>query len=364
MAPPIDTTVDQKSVPQNNDQDPNVKLPQHVQDAARAAERFYEKPAKTPEEIAAETEAARVAAEAEATRKALEANSHLQRENQPPQNQEVSEESWQQRFLSMQGRWKSSQVQLGQLQEQLVQVGDELSRATELLSRAGVQQQAPHGGQSAPLGHGHGNLITEQDRETYGEDMIDLARRAALEAVSPELTALKAENADLKKNQISNAQKELRTQLARAVPNWKNIQADPRWAQFLRLPNIYTNEVRAKMLKAAWDAGDASRTIALFQDFEKEVKATGGQLPSGQQAQPTPAPREAALDLENLAAPGRARPASGDAHVPAEKPTYSRAQISQFYSDSRKGVYNGRQAEYDRIQNDLSAAQREGRIRG
>jgi hypothetical protein len=347
----IDVTVDQKPIPQNNDQDPNVSLPQHVRDGARAAEAYYQTAPQTPEEIAAAAEATRVAAEAQ-----------TQSPPQPtPQHQDVSEDGWQQRFLSMQGRWKASQVQLGQLQEQLIQMGDELGRTTELLSRAGVQQPAAN---EAPRGHAHGNLITEQDRETYGEDMIDLARRAALEAVSPELTALKAENADLKKNQITNAQKDLRTYLARSVPNWKAIQADPRWQQYLSLPNIYTNELRGKMLKAAWDAADASRTVAIFQDFIKEVHATGGQLPSVTQPQPHVAPREAALSLEDLAAPGRARPAGGDAHVPAEKPIYTRAQISQFYSDSRKGYYNGRQADYDRIQNDLTAAQREGRIQG
>lgn len=365
MAPLIDITVDQKTVPQNNDIDPNVILPQHVRDGAARAEAFYENPVPTPEELAA-AEAARTAADAEATRAAQAAqNQSPPIPNQALEPQTISEDGWQQRFLSMQGRWKASQVENGRLQEQLIQAGDELGRATELLSRAGVQHHAPAAGQDASRGQSHGNLITDQDRETYGDDMIDLARRAALEAVSPELTALKQENADLKKSQLSGAQKDLRAQLSRFVPNWKNIQADPRWQQFLRLPNVYTNEVRGKMLKAAWDAGDASRTVALFQDFEKEVKATGGQPPSGQQAQPViPVPRNAALDLESLAAPGRARPASGDNQVPADKPIYTRAQISQFYSDSRKGLYNGRQAEYNAIQNDLSAAQREGRIRG
>jgi hypothetical protein len=361
-----ETTVDQK-VPQNNDPDPNVHMPQHVRDAAKRAEAFYDPPVKTPEEIAAETaaaEAARVTAEQEAARLANQQPDPNQ-QRQPPQNQDISEDSWQQRFLSMQGRWKASQTEVGRLQEQLVQVGDELGRATELLARAGVQGRAPAAGQDAPRGQTHGNLITDQDRETYGDDMIDLASRVAKAAVAPELEALRSENEALKKSQISNDQKALRVQLSRDVPNWRAIQSDPRWVQYLNLRNVYTNEVRGKMLKAAWDAADASRTIAIFQDFIKEVQATGGQLPSATRTQPAqPAPREAALDLETLAAPGRARPASGDNQVPAEKPSYTRADISKFYADSRKGLYAGRQAEYDRIQNDLSAAQREGRIRG
>jgi hypothetical protein len=362
-----ETTVDQRNTPQNNDPDPNVTMPRHVREAAERAENFYKKPEPTAEEA----EAQRVAAEAETQRLAQEAlnqppaNQPLDPNQHPqPQAQQVSEEGWQQRFLSMQGRWKASQTEVGRLQEQLVQVGDELGRATELLSRAGVQQHAPAAGHQPQPGHVHGNLITDQDRETYGDDMIDLASRVAKAAIAPELDALRTENAELKKNQITTAQKDLRAALQRAVPSWKAIQADPRWGQYLRLPNVYTNELRSKMLKDAWDAADASRTIAIFQDFVKEVQATGGQLPSPQ-PQPQPlAPRAAAMNLEDLTAPGRARPASGDNQVPADKPYYTRADISKFYADSRKGLYAGRQAEYDRIQNDLTAAQREGRIRG
>lgn len=366
---PTTTIVNQTPLGQN-EPDPNVTLPRHVREAAERAENYYKKPEPTAEEAAAAS-----AAEAEAQRIAQEAaNQPPPVPNQPldpnqqlqPQPQQVSEEGWQQRFLSMQGRWKAAQTENGRLQEQLIQVGDELGRATELLSRAGVQQHAPTAGQDASRGQSHGNLITEQDRETYGDDMIDLARRAAMEAVSPELAQLKSENAELKKNQITNDQKALRVQLARAVPNWKAIQADPRWAAYLRLPNVYTNQVRSQMLKAAWDAADASRTIAIFQDFVKEVQATGGQSPSLQpQPQPQPAPRAAAMNLEDLAAPGRARPASGEgSSLPADKPIYTRANIARNYADKRRGAYTGQEAVWAKLEADMIAAGNEGRVRG
>jgi hypothetical protein len=91
------------------------------------------------------------------------------------------------------------------------------------------------------------------------------------------------------------------------------------------------------MLNGAHQAAHAPTVIALFRDFINEVRATGGTLPTSQSQQPavtstvTEAPRQPAMNLESLAAPGRARPATGESQTPADKPTYTRAQISRFY---------------------------------
>jgi hypothetical protein len=44
-------------------------------------------------------------------------------------------------------------------------------------------------------------LITAEDKEKYGAELIDLSKRAAKEAMAAELNALRQENASLK-NQI------------------------------------------------------------------------------------------------------------------------------------------------------------------
>jgi hypothetical protein len=115
--------------------------------------------------------------------------------------------------------------------------------------------------------------------------------------------------------------------------------------------------------------------VAIFKDFVTEVRATGGVVPgtqpaAQQQVQDQQQSRQAAVNLETLAAPGRARPAGGDTpNTPAEKPTYTRQQIAQFYADKRRaiqgqGPYAGRDQEAARIEADIMAAQMEGRVRG
>lgn len=371
----VDKIVDQVQNPNEVLADPNVIEPRHVREARELAESYYQPPAPTPEQIAA-AEAAAIAtaahtsdppnaeaqaAEAAARAAAVQPTTHAV---PVPTTQDLQDDSWAGRYNSMRGRWEGSQRQLGSLQEQLVQAGDEIGRLNALLARGGVDPRTQP--QNTPSNHG--NVITEADRDTYGEELIETMARVAKGTVQPELDRLTAENAELKKRTITSDQKDLRQKLQTAVPNWTAIQASDGWKSWLRLPNVYTGVLRGNMLKAAYDAADASQVIALFKDFVSEVQATGGNVPTNsrqeQQAQPAPQ-RQAAVALEDLAAPGRAKPASGnDPAGSADKPIITRAYISDHYRKSRQGYYTGRQAEYAAAEAAIQAATREGRIQG
>ena len=104
-----------------------------------------------------------------------------------------------------------------------------------------------------------------------------------------------------------------------AAPNWREINRNPRWLQWLQEIDSLSGRTRQQLLNDATAAGDAPRVIAFFRGFQQEV---------GQ-------------------APGRARPAR------PEKPIYTRAQIAQLYSAHRKGAYVGREAEWARQDADI-----------
>lgn len=350
--------------------DPNVRIPDHVrrasEDAARIHAQAYQ-PAEDPAATAAAAEAARAAAaqtaaEGQITQPQPEPQSQADFTG-PADVQALHDSEWARRYNSMQGRWAASERSRAAMEVQMGELGQELVRTQNLLTQ--VQTAQPQARPNAPQATHHENLITPKDREDYGDELVDLAKRAALSAVGPQMDALQAENARLTKQVQSTSRRDLFAKLDGAVPSWREINTSVQFKSWLRLPNVYTRQLRGNMLKAAVDGADAPQVIALLKDFLSEASATGQQVPMVQAEQPaTLAPREAALSLETLAAPGRARPATGDSQMPADKPIYSRADISKFYEDSRKGLYAGRTADYDRIQNDLTAAQREGRIRG
>jgi hypothetical protein len=64
--------------------------------------------------------------------------------------------------------------------------------------------------------------------------------------------------------------------------------------------------------------------------------------------------------LERQVAPGRSRGSSGAANQTSK--SYTPDDIKAFFNDVRSGKFKGREAERDRTERDIFAAQREGRI--
>ena len=326
--------------------DPNVAMPEHVRRAAEEADKLH-KQVYTPEPQA---------------QPQPEPQAQPQAQPQPlqPGEENVTAEEWRHRFLSMKGRFDQSKHTIGAMEVQMSELAAELQRAQAMLQ---TQPQAQPQHQTQPV---HNNLITDADREAYGDELIDLARRAAMSTVAPEIEDLRTRNAELTKQVKNTSRRELFSSLDRQLPQWRQINSDVRFKSWLRLPNVYTGMVRAEMLKEAVDGADAPKVLAFFKDFLTEAQATGQMAPAQPQEQPAqqqPA-RQAAVALETLAAPGKARPAPGEGQVLPEKPVYSRADISRFFDEKRKGLWANRIAEAQAFENDLSLAQREGRIRG
>ena len=349
--------------------DPNVRVPDHVRRAAEEAEAIYKRayPTEVPAEVKPEPAAPAPVAQEQPAPAAEAQPEQVPQQAQPehtplkPGEENISAEEWRHRFLSMQGRYNSAAKQIGSMEQQMQELGQELVRTQNMIAHAQAQPQQ----QAAPQRPAHGNLITDEDRQNYGDDLIDLARRAAMDSVQPQLSHLEEENKRLT-NQVRNtAKRELFITLDGKLPNWRAINNSIQFKSWLRLPNLYTGRIRGQMLQDGVAGANAPVVIQLFKDFLAEANATGQMVPAPQieQTAPLASPRAPAVALETLAAPGRARPPSGDSQTSVDKPIYTRAQISKFYEDSRKGLYAGRQADYDAMQADLTAAQREGRIR-
>lgn len=268
--------------------------------------------------------------------------------------------TWHHRYLSMQGRWQASQRLIGDMQEQMTQMGDELVRSQQVIrARAPEPLRAGAPIPAAPAT----NLLTPQDTETYGTELIDFAKRAAQEAVAPVLTELREENQQLKKQVNGGRMAGALAQLGQAVPNWRDINRMPAWNNWLRQRDVYSGKLRHVLLNEANAAADAPRMTAFFLNFLAEQEATGQPVPTTQQVAPVVAPRVATIPLVTLAAPGRAKPAGGDTPAPADKPILTRPQIAEFYRRVRAGYYNGQEAEKAKDEAIIFAAQREGRVR-
>jgi hypothetical protein len=273
-----------------------------------------------------------------------------------PADGDESPDAWKRRFLRMQGSYNASQKTIGEMQEQMTQLGNELLHLQRMPPQS-RQQSSPPPLPEAPT------YLTQEDVQNYGNDLIDVTQRAALHAIAPHLMSLEQQNAELQARLAKEARRNLDQQVEMSVPNYREIDRDPRWHRWLLGIDVLSGRVRQQLLNEAISAAQAPRVISFFRGFLNEEAATGHNEPGPTSRQPA-APREAALDLSSIAAPGRARPATGgDASLPPDKPIYTRAQIAQLYSLHRKQAYVGREAEWSRQEADIIAAGREGRIR-
>jgi hypothetical protein len=111
--------------------------------------------------------------------------------------------------------------------------------------------------------------LTQRDVDNFGPEMIDLAQRAGLHAVGPELQRLHEENQLLRDEVTRAAKMAIDRELDAAVPNWRQINNDPRFHQWL-LSQIYSGVIRDHLLKDAAAAANAARVISSSRGFSRK----------------------------------------------------------------------------------------------
>jgi phage-related protein len=206
-------------------------------------------------------------------------------------------------------------------------------------------------------------LVTDKDVEEYGDSLEVMRRvakeeRAAADRKIAELeqmlkqmqTSVLPKVEQVAHKQAVSAEQAFWSDLSMRVPDWKEINADSKFLDWLMEVDPLTGLSRQTYLEDAQRNMDVNRVVSFFSTWQ----GINGQSV----AQPT---RNAvASQLDKQVAPGRGR--SSGAPTIEQSKMYSPKDIQKFFDDVRKGVYRGKEAERDRIERDIFAAQRENRI--
>jgi len=182
-------------------------------------------------------------------------------------------------------------------------------------------------------------MLTRQDLDNFGPELLDVAQRAAQHALAPELQRLHDENAALQEQLDSATKMSIDQYLDREVPNWRLINVDERFHQWLLMPDTYSGVIRDRLLKDAAHAANAQRVASFFKGF----LAAAGQAPAstGQASQ---------------------RTQRASRRGPDGKPIYTRDWITEMWAKRRRGEVDD--ATWARWEYELIAAGREGRVVG
>jgi hypothetical protein len=181
------------------------------------------------------------------------------------------------------------------------------------------------------------SYLTQDDVNNFGGELIDVVVRGARQAVAPELQQLREEARELQDQLAWTTKLTIDRELDVAVPNWRAINNDPRFHNWLLMPDPLSGIIRDRLLKDAAAAASAQRVINIFQGFVREQGGAGQQ--GGQLGQ---------------SGPRRAAQPSGQ--------IYNRSQILDMARRRQKGLVDD--ATWRRWEVELCRASAEGRVRG
>lgn len=287
-------------------------------------EQVEEQPAPEPVEPAVEPEAAK------------------------PEVSPEEEETWQKRYKTLDGKYRA---EVPRLFAEIRELKEKLNGAEAQIDTLKRPQAQPEPQQK---------LVTDEDVETFGSDLVDLidrkAREVATSMVGSETAELKAENSRLREQltgvserQSSNDRRSFFAELERLVPDYEAVNVDDGFIGWLSEVDSLSGMARQDYLNNAYASFDVHRTAALFNTY-KQLTA------------PAPTPPQRERSLERQVAPGTSK-ASTPAPANTTTKIWRAGEVEQFYREVSQGKFKGNEVEMVRIEAEIDSAVAEGRIR-
>lgn len=339
-----------------------MAIPKQVQeqlDAAEALEKqmFGEQAPSDPEKPVAEvvkTEAEQQAdpqpkvETPEEAPKPVEAKEETPEPKEKPVRSDDDPAYWKQKYKTLQGMYDAD---VPRLNSQLKDLTGELDALKATVGKAqeeaeAAKAQAEHERQK--------NLITDEDRQEFGEDLIEVQRKVAREELADfvqQIEALKTQNAQLQERleqtgtEVTTASFEQR--LERAIPGFSELNSSPEWIEWLNEVDPMLRAPRMVAAQKAYTQGDVDGVAHYVKLFREATEAA-------------PEPKKESQELENQIQPPRS--ASPQATPQAKGNVYSTADIQQMFKRVTELGVAGRVDEARKLEAEIDAAYTQGRV--
>lgn len=267
---------------------------------------------------------------------------------------------WEQRYRTLQGKYD---VENADLRRQIESMRLLMAQLNE---RQQQQESAPEARPATTTTV----VIPPEHVSEYGQELIDAARQWARAEIAPELDMLRGELRELRGGQqrveATTTQQRVEAHLSadpELADKWQAVNVDPQFIAWLGQVDPFAGAPRKVLFDDACGRGDGVRIARFFKAFITEHTAVSQPSPTPPQT-PASEPVAERPSLEQLAAPGRAvGTGSSQSGAPAEKRLWTQPDIARFYRERTQGVFAGREAEANALEQDIFAATREGRIR-
>lgn len=256
--------------------------------------------------------------------------------SQPPvATAKEDEELWKHRYLTLQGIQQAEARSTKELKQQFEQLQAEITK----LKAAPVSVQS---------------LVSDEEKSEFGEDLIDVQRRIAKEELAPltaQMEALAEENKKLRE-QLSQvdatvASSGFEQRLKQAVPDFYEINDDPRWVAWLDEVDPILRAPRRSVAQAAYERGDVEATSAYVKMFKSTITSV--------------APSKADKELNSQVAPSKSSTATSP--TDSSPRVYTEAEAGQLFDKVGQLYRQGKTEEASKLDAELTLAYHEGRVR-
>ena len=255
---------------------------------------------------------------------------------------------WKQKYRTLQGMYDKEvptlHSQVKELKAQLDTLKADKAQAVEQAKAARKQ------------------LVTDEDVQTFGEDLIEVQRKVARE-VSAEfedrLEAMQAENAKLREALEGTTgevrQSSFKAELLRLVPDFEQVDSDPDWVKWLDSVDPILRAPRRTVAQQAYASGDAQAVAHYVNLFRQQ------QAPAVVEPPATTKPTKQ-QELERQIQPTRTAPSATPTSQKGK--TYTNSEIQQMFKRITQLGNMGKFDEANKLEAEIDAAYVQGRVQG
>jgi len=258
---------------------------------------------------------------------------------------------WKQKYKTLQGMYDA---EVPRLHQQVKDLTGELHSLKESVETANKKvEEAEEQAEYERLR----NLVTDEDRQEFGDDLIAVQRKVAREETAElfkQLEAVKSENLKLKELLEYTGSKVTQTsfeqELHRLVPDFAQVNTDPAWIKWLDEHDPLLRAPRRVVAEKSYSEGDAN-AVAHFVSLFKESLQTA-----------EPAKKVVNQELESQIQPSKS--ASSPSTSAAKGKTYTNDQIRKLFVRVTQLNKVGKLDEARKLEAEIDSAYMEGRVAG
>jgi hypothetical protein len=267
-------------------------------------------------------------------------------QEQTRQVDSVPDDVWSQKYHTLKGMYDA---EVPRLHSQVRELNTQVQTLIGEVERAKVQQPEP--------ARQVESLITEQDREAFGPDLIDLIERAAQSKIAntqgresdlvSRIKELENQLGNVSERQVVSDKDRFLNGLSQQVPDWEVLNTDQGFLNWLQEVDPVYGMPKQAALTNAYENLELNRVATIFKAYKSLLPA------KTEKPQLNP-------ELQRQVAPTRSRSASQPVDQTNDR-YVNESEIAAFYDDWRRGLIDNDEAV--KMEKEIQNAIAAGRIR-